>query len=302
MPITSNKKVKDTLFRKYFCEEQKENVLALYNALNNSNYTNIDDLTITTIEDVLYMRMKNDLSFLIDGQFFLIEHQSTINPNMPIRALLYSSRFYETFISTNHLNIYSSTPLKFPAPNCIVLYNGNTEVSAVCTYTLSSLFEIEGLSQNFEWTVLAYNINPGKNEELLQRCKPLADYMTFVNLMKEYLRKGWDRTVAIRETIDQCIKQHVMSDFLVKHRSEVFDMCLTEYDEQATMESFKKEYLEQGEIKGRTEGKIEGKEEECIKNMRNLMKNGNYSFEEAAKLLGYTLDEVLPYKDKILQS
>ena len=76
---------KDTLFRYIFKGEDdrsKRWLLSLYNALNDSNYTNIDDLEITTIQNALFLTMKDDLSFLIDGEMSLFEHQSTVNPNM----------------------------------------------------------------------------------------------------------------------------------------------------------------------------------------------------------------------------
>ena len=94
-----NSKYKDTLFRMIF--RDKKNLLSLYNALNKTSYTNPDDMKITTLEDVIYVGMKNDVSFLFSSIMNLFEHQSTFNPNMPVRGLLYLARIYQNYIRAN---------------------------------------------------------------------------------------------------------------------------------------------------------------------------------------------------------
>ena len=111
--IRINREHKDRLFRLIFGkEEYKQNLLELYNALNDTSYNNLDDLKITTIEDVVYMGMKNDVSMLIHSRMTLFEHQSTYNPNMPIRGFMYAARLYNKYIEENNLNIYSKTKMK----------------------------------------------------------------------------------------------------------------------------------------------------------------------------------------------
>ena len=95
--IHVNKKYKDTVFRKLF-GENKENALSLYNAVNHTSYTDPDDLEYTTLEDVIYMKYKNDVSFLIDKTLSLYEHQSSYNPNMPLRGFLYYADLYRKLI------------------------------------------------------------------------------------------------------------------------------------------------------------------------------------------------------------
>ncbi|MBQ0064189.1 MAG: hypothetical protein KBT48_00330 [Firmicutes bacterium] len=279
--ININRNHKDTLFRKLFCEEQKENVLSLYNALNNSSYTNVDDLTINILDDVIYMKMKNDLSFLIHKDLFLIEHQSTVNPNMPLRAFFYFSRLYEGFIEMNDLNIYLNTLVKIPTPNCVVLYNGSEEIEAVLVLRLSSMFENEDKTKGFEWSVTVYNINPGKNEEFLNKCPVLKGYMTFVNTIRNYQKAGNAIREAVDKSMDYCIRNNVLEEFFKKHRSEVSDMVLTEFDEEKFYKALAKESEEKGIIIGKKEEKVAT----TIRNVQSAMRNGNMSLEEAMKLL-----------------
>lgn len=116
---------KDSLFRMVFRE--KRALLSLYNAMNGTQYEDPDELVVTTIEDVLYMGCKNDISFLIKDVMNLYEHQSSVNPNMPLRGMIYISMLYQGYIEQNHLDIYSSTLLKLPTPKYIVFYNGTKD-------------------------------------------------------------------------------------------------------------------------------------------------------------------------------
>lgn len=102
-----NRKYKDRLFQRVF--EDKKDLLDLYNAINDTNYSNPDDLEITTLEDVIFMSMKNDKSFIISSTMNLYEHQSTINPNMPIRGLLYFAELYDEYIKLHDLDVYGAS-------------------------------------------------------------------------------------------------------------------------------------------------------------------------------------------------
>ena len=113
---------KDSLFRLVF--HGKEELLSLYNAVNGSSYTNADDLEINTLEDVVYMGMKNDLSFIIGDVMNLYEHQSSFSPNLPLRGLFYFSSLYRDYIEPVKYRLYSTSPLHIPFPQYIVFYNG----------------------------------------------------------------------------------------------------------------------------------------------------------------------------------
>ena len=123
--VSAHRNTNDRLFRFIFgSESHKEWTLSLYNAVNKSSYSNPDDITITTIEDVVYMSMKNDLSFLIADTMNFYEQQSTFNPNIPIRMLTYAGMVYNSYMEKNRLNKYSPVLKHLPAPKLICFYNG----------------------------------------------------------------------------------------------------------------------------------------------------------------------------------
>ena len=181
----ANNKYKDSLFRFIFGrEEYKHNLLDLYNALNNSDYKNIDELEINTLDNVIYMRMKNDVSFVLDSQMVLLEHQSTYNPNMPLRGFLYFAKLYETRLVTkmNLKSIYYPKLIKIPSPQYIVFYNGSDkDIGESIELKLSDAFEDKNKTKGYEWTAKMININYGKNKDLLLKCKILGEYSYFVD-------------------------------------------------------------------------------------------------------------------------
>ena len=203
---------KDTLFRWIFGrmdEQSKRWRLELYNAINNSSYTNPDELELTTIEDVIYISMKNDLSFLVDSKMTLYEQQSTYNPNMPLRGFMYFSQLYEQWFIKNKKDLYSNSLLKIPTPQYIVFYNGDKKMEDIKKFRLSDAFLIPDKSGDFEWTATFININEGHNESLNKKCKPLYDYNRFVNRIKRNLAEGMQNIDAIQEAIEWAIKENL---------------------------------------------------------------------------------------------
>lgn len=254
-----NRKYKDRLFRLRFgSEEYKEDILSLYNALNGSSYTSVDDLTITTIDDVIYIRMKNDVSFLLDGNISLWEQQGSVNSNMPIRGLIYFGNLYDQYIKVNELNIYGKKLQKIPTPQYIVFYNGTEDYAPVTKLRLSDAFINKTDNSEFEWTATVYNLNRGKNEELLGRCRPLYEYMELINRIRDNQKRGMDVKNAVDAAVDSCIADGIMKDFLTKHKAEVMSVCLTEFDEKVYTEGIREEGREEGRVEGREEGREEG--------------------------------------------
>lgn len=165
----ANRNYKDTVFRMLF--SNRKNLLSLYNAVNQRDYKNPDDLEIVTLENAIYMGMKNDLAFIIDTNLYLYEHQSTYNPNIPLRDLFYISNEYQKLVDKKSL--YSSTLQKIPAPNFIEFYNGSTILSDCTELKLSSAFENLSGEPKLELTVTVLNVNEGHNAELMQHCSTL---------------------------------------------------------------------------------------------------------------------------------
>ena len=252
----ANRQYKDSLFRLLFGrEENKHSLLDLYNALNNSNYTNIDDLTINTIDDVIYMKMKNDVSFILDNQMVLLEHQSTYNPNMPLRGLLYFARLYEGIINISK-NIYYPKLIKIPTPQYIVLYNGtDRKINGKKVLKLSEAFEKTDKTNGYEWTATMIDINYGKNQDLLLKCKKLGEYSYFVDCVRKYSTK-MNFPKAIDEAVKECIEKGVLADFLKKHIAEVRTVLLTEYDEEKDLKIIAEGYKELYKEEWTKEGKV----------------------------------------------
>ena len=284
-----NKKYKDRLFCLLFGnEEYKENILALYNALCNTSYTNTDDIQIYTIDDVIYIKMKNDVSILLDSFLYLWEQQSTYNPNMPIRGLMYFGKMYDRYISENHLNIYGRTLIKIPTPRYTVLYNGMGEQPGSLQLKLSDSFINPDSSGNFEWTASMINLNDGKNDELLNHCQPLKDYMTLINKIRKN-SETMDFEQAVDVAVTYCIEHDVLRAFLVKHRAEVKDVCITEYNEKSFVDGIRAE----GREEGRLSEIFDSVQAEDYSVKRGAQKAGMSipEFEKAMEAAGYKIPE-----------
>ena len=255
-----NRKYKDTVFRMLFgSEEYKENTLALYNAMNGSHYTDPAELEINTIQDVIYMGAKNDTSFIIGNEMNLWEHQSSFNPNMPLRGLSYFAKLYEGYVTTRELDIYGRKPLSLPTPRFVVFYIGSDEKADVTPLRLSDLFY--GTDAAVEVTATMININYGRNESLMKACRALEEYSVLVHEVRTQRLHGVPQDEAVKKAVDKCINAGVLREFLLKHKAEVTNMFLTEWDEEKYKEIIRRDAFEEGREEGRVEGRAEGLEE-----------------------------------------
>ena len=166
-----NRKYKDTIFRMLF--KEKENLLSLYNAVNGTSYVDTDGLEITTLQDAVYMNYKNDVSFVFDFELNLYEHQSTVNPNMPLRDLIYVTTVLQGIIRDE--DFYSSKLIKLPTPRFVVFYNGTEPQPHKQILRLSDAYEKQLDLPELELCVTVYNINYEENKELLEACKVLKE-------------------------------------------------------------------------------------------------------------------------------
>lgn len=224
-PIRRN--YKDTVFRRIF--NDKENLLALYNALNQTNYKNSDDIEIITLDNALFLKMKNDIAFLINTtEMCLVEHSSTVCLNYPLRSLLYLSHEYEAILKKRGENILQYHLVKIPTPRCIVLYNGPAARPEREIMKLSDAFASKNAKSSLELTVEIFNINYGKNQALQKGCKTLEDYAILVAKIREYAQKTEDLSLAIHMAVDYCIDHDHLRDFLSLNRVEVEPMLLSE--------------------------------------------------------------------------
>lgn len=174
---TANNEYKDRLFTFIFgSEEHRDWTLSLYNAINRSNYTTPEDVTITTIREVLHLGMHNDVSFLLANEMSLYEQQSIYNPNMPLRMLQYVGSLYEKYVREHRLNKYGRKLLRLPAPRLVVFYNGNHKATEEKTLMLSHSFP-PGAEAGIEVRVQLININPGMSDDIKNACEPLREYV-----------------------------------------------------------------------------------------------------------------------------
>ncbi len=275
---TINRETKNHLFCFIFgSEENKKHLLSLYNAINNTTYTNVEDVEINTISEIIYIRMKNDVSFILDSDMSLYEHQSTYNPNMPLRGMIYFSTLYSQFLSENNKNIYGKSLVKIPTPRYIVFYNGDDSYPDKLELRLSDSFENPDKSGAFEWTATMLNINKGHNQNILNKCQALFQYSEFVAKIKEY-RQLMPIAQAIHKAVDYAINNNYLDGFFKKHREGIMHSCLTEFNEEV----YRKGIYEEAIIKflHKLQSKNFSKEEA----INQIMEYFDLSNEEAAKL------------------
>lgn len=303
MNLKVNRKYKERLFLRVF--RDRKDLLSLYNAVNGTSYTDSEQLEITTIEDVIYMGFKNDVSFMIGNVLNLWEHQSSYNPNMPIRGLSYFSRLYQKYIEQHGINIYSSRLKELPDARYIVFYNGRKEEPDRTELRLSDAFtrrqmtslksgakgEPANQESCLEVKAIMLNINYGKNRELMEQCQRLKEYAQFIAQIRELQDTGIPVEEAVESAIDYCIRQGILEDILSEHRAEVIAVFLTEYDAQAHMEMEREEWTQKGREEGLKEGLKEGRQIQLVDQIRKKLAR-SMSEEDIAKMLEADIDEV----------
>ena len=265
--LSTNRNYKDTIFRMLFSD--RKNLLSLYNAIRGSHHDDPEKLEIVTLENAIYMGMKNDLAFIIDTNLFLYEHQSTYNPNMPLRDLFYISSEYQKLVDKKSL--YSSVLQKIPAPQFIVFYNGTEKKKDSWVNHLSEAFENLSSDPKLELEVLTININEGHNPELMEQCQILREYAQYVTCVRRYAKK-FELADAVEQAVDECIHKNILSEFLRKNKVEVIAMSIFEYDKEEEERKLRKaEYeagvkagISDGILKGISKGKILAKKEDTI--------------------------------------
>ena len=268
----ANRTYKDRLFIRIF--EHKEDLLSLYNAVNGSDYQNPDELEITTLDNAIYMRMKNDISFLIDGYMSLYEHQSTFNPNMPLRDCLYMLQIYQNYIDRQELDLYSSVLLKIPTPRLVVFYNGQEKMrnEEMCILRLSDSYEKPEKEPALECRVQVINVNYGKNRDLMEKCPKLYEYSYLVAKIRENQSRGKTLEGAIEAALEDCLAQGYLTELLTTYRREVTGMLLYEYDERKHLKNTYKE------------GQYKGRQQKAYQAARNLYRRG-FSIKDTAGIL-----------------
>ena len=252
----SNRKYKDGVFIKLFHEKKK--IIELYNALEGTQYDENTEVKMQTLEGVLYGRYRNDMAFEIDNKFVvLVEHQSTICNNMPLRMLLYLSRIYERIADIK--TAYYMKQIKIPYPELYVLYNGRDDYPEESEMKLSESFVVKDnninnlYNINLELKVKILNINHQKKSKILKDCPTLENYSYFIYMIRQYESKGMSRDEAIKTTIEDCIYKDILKEFLSKHGSEVHNMLFMEFNMEEELKAAEEVGVEKGIEKGKEE-------------------------------------------------
>lgn len=279
--IHGNRNYKDSLFRMVF--KKKSDILELYNAINGTDYRDPEELEINTLDNVLYIGKKNDVSFVIGCTMNLYEHQSSYNPNMPLRGLVYFSKQYNKYVEQRKLNLFSSSLQKIPTPKYIVFYNGRKDEPDRQVLRLSDAFQSEGGCLECEATML--NINYGKNLELMEKCRRLEEYAIFVATVRKYaLDEKMNRSEAITCAIDECIQKGILVDVLKEQRAEVVMYILESFDKEIYERDLKQDAYEDGRYaklkeqvskklqKGQSAEKIADDLEESLEEIKAIIK------------------------------
>ena len=260
-----NRNYKDSVFVDLFAKDitAKENFVSLYNALHETNLDyKTTEVKPVMIEQVLYMKYYNDIAMLIDNKIVvLIEHQSTINENMPFRILEYIARIYEKVVKTK--NKFGKKLVKIPLPEFYVFYNGKEDFPLEKTLKLSDAFMLpekeysaDLLNFPLEITVKVVNINIDKGNPILKRCKILDQYSEFIELVRKSIDSGTDDPFAT--AISQAVKEGFLSDYLARKSTEVENMLMTEYDYDTDIAVQREEAYEDGLSKGLQKGISQG--------------------------------------------
>ena len=249
---------KDSVFVTIFHDKSK--LIELYNALFDTNYDESAPIDIVTIKDVLFRTLKNDVAFVLGGRFVvLVEHQSSINENMPLRDLMYISTVLKRMIDTTRL--YREKRLMIPRPSFVVLYNGTKDFPAYRELRLSDSFLGEKQKDEedaLQLIVKVYNINTEKNSEILGRCETLRQYSRFVEIMRSYREDSELTNDVIVEVLDKCKKEGILTEFLDKYGTEIVEMLFKELTREEDLEISRLDGYEEGFNSGERAGFSKG--------------------------------------------
>lgn len=284
---------KDRVFRLLY--KDRKRLLELYNALNGTDYNNEEDLMVNTLENAIFIKMKNDVSFIIDCDMCLYEHQSTYCPNMPLRGYLYFADLYKKQIKGIDLSVRKL--IKIPTPHYIVFYNGIEKQEEEFCLRLSDAFEDDSKGC-MELTVRVININFGQNKELLEKCQTLYGYAYFVAAIRRNLQK-LEMEEAIEAAVNECIEKNILKEFLLEQKAEVIAMSIYEYNEEYVKKTIHEEGYEQGKADGEAVGEAKGDAKRLVKSVNTVMQNLKTDLEKACETIGTTVKEYENAKEEI---
>ena len=271
MPV--NRTYKSTLFIMLF--QDKNNLLELYNAISGKHYTDPGILEINTLENAIYMTVKNDISFLIDGRLSLYEHQSTYNPNLPLRFLIYIAKLYSRM--TRNANLYGTKVIRIPPPEFLIFYNGREELPDRTVLNLSDMYEKEDPHAGLQLSAVMLNISGEHNQKLKEACRTLREYSIYTDKVRKYVEE-MELADAVEQAIRECIAENVL---------EAKEMSIFEYDQEKHMRQEREEAWMDGHNAGLKEGRAAARLSMIIQMLKNGM-----SEEDISRIAGASEKEI----------
>ena len=257
--------------------KDKTYALSVYNVLNRTAYTDPDDVEMETLESGFSLSIRNDAAFVVDASLNIYEHQSSVCPNMPLRNLIYFSRIIKRRLKESKRNLFGSKLIKIPVPKFVVFYNGEIDRPEEYELRLSDAFEKQVDSPELELVCKVYNVNIGKHAKIIEECKVIKDYMTFVDYVRKYYEEQdkEDYNLAIEKAIDRCIEESVLVDFFRLNRAEVVKNMQLDYTFERQLEMEREDAREEGR-------------EEVAKNLLSI----DIPIEEVAKCTKLTIERI----------
>ena len=281
-----NRRYKDSVFVDLFSNDRtaKDNFLALYNALYNTNYQSTAILKNIRLKQTMYMSFANDVSYLVDNKIIVLaEHQSTVNPNMPLRCLEYVTRLYEHI--QNPRDRYSRALKKIPVPVFYVFYNGRENIPAQKILRLSDSFIKQPETPTLELVVKLININYDKDSQILKSCEPLGQYSRFVEAVRRHI--AVDKEHGFENAIKECIKNDILREYLQRKSREVVNMLIAEYDYDTDIAVQREESL----MLGIQQGEARGSRQKALETAKTMLTMG-YPLNDICKISGLSQAEV----------
>lgn len=282
LPVSASQEHKDWLFNFIFGRlENRKWTLSLYNAVNNTGYEDETKIEFNTLDDYLYVSMQNDTSFLFAEYVNLYEHQSTYNPNMPLRMMQYISAIYDKYITANELNKYGSKIMRLPVPRLVVFYNGSKAEPDEKILRLSDSFpKATRENSDIEVRVRMLNINHGHNRDLMNACRPLYEYAWFVQRIRELKSDSDDLGAAVGKALEAMPEDYLLKTFLKEHMAEVTSMLSAELQEISAKEMIARANFREGEKIGEMRGEIRGEKKGLKKGLAMITDLNNWLFSQ----------------------
>ena len=282
-----NRKYKDSVFTDLFGSDRdaKKNFIELYNALSGNDFKlNEVELERKIIEQTLYKTFNNDVSWEINGKLIvLVEHQSTVNENMPLRCLEYVTRIYEGIVPVKAR--YAEKVYKLPNPDFYVVYVGKKELPEEQELRLSDAFYTKD-SSKLELVVTVKNCSSSKLLPVVKKCSILKQYCLFIEIVEHNYNKLFPKK-SFKKAIEIAMEQGILKDYLDRKSREVINMLCAKYDYKMDIAVKQEEAREEGIAIGMQEGA----QQKALELAKSFYSNGA-SVELIAKSLGMPVEQV----------